>query len=165
MRSARVFVSLIVIALAAALAACGGADDDATSGTLSRTQLIAAGDAICAQTREKNQPLEQATFTGDVSPPLSRWAEFWPKLADNEAAAVAEMRRLKPSEKDRADFTKVVDAYAKLMPMFRRAGGEAAAGDKAGHDAALAEIERASEQVQAGFTRLGFKECGSNGAD
>lgn len=161
MKPARVLAPLIAITLAGTLSACGDDDDNATSDSLSRTELIAAGDAICTETSNKNRPLE-ATFTDDGPPPLDRWAEFWPQLADNEEAAVAEMRQLQPSAEDEADFTAVVDAYAELIPLFRAAGEKAAADDQAGHDAAMAEIEEASQPVEAGFTRLGFEECGSN---
>jgi hypothetical protein len=154
---------LLVVALAATTAACGDDDDDdAASDTLSRSELIAAGDAICAETSRKNQPIEEATFTGDAPPPLARWAEFWPKLADNEQAAADQMSQLHPSAGDLADFTAAVDAYATLIPLFRAAGEKATAGDQAGHDAAMAEIERASQPVAAGFGKLGFKECGSD---
>lgn len=160
-RPARTLLGVVIVPLAAVMTACGN-DDPASGGGLTRAQLITSVDRICAASSIANEPLEDAAFGQGYPPPLDRWAQFWPALASNESAAVVRLRQLRPPPADQAKFNQWIEAFDGIIPLFRQAGQKAAAGDQAGHDAALTEIEQAGAAVEEAARSYGFKECGSD---
>jgi predicted transcriptional regulator len=85
---------LMTAALMATLAACGGGDDDTTSapqGELSRSELVAEGDAICQEASDRfAQAREAPPTTAEES------ATFTQGLIDITEDQVSRLRALDP---------------------------------------------------------------------
>jgi hypothetical protein len=93
----------------AVLGACGGNDGG------SKKALIAKGDALCAENRDKQRPVEESTGIGPLFasggvPTLAQWRALFEGIRPMNADMFARFRALEPPKQDRARFDRWVAA-------------------------------------------------------
>ena len=154
MATVRRFRLLLLASAALGATGCGG-----ESG-LSKQELIAKGDELCAQTR-RQQP--QAPTGGGI--PFPALVAYLNKVEEVSAGALAEFRRLKPRSSERKPFDAFLAAAERRLASIRRAR-DAAIGRNTSEVTAAINEERTKlgpeyRRIAAGF---GFKVCGSGAA-
>jgi hypothetical protein len=143
--------ALALIATMLAISGCGGSG---SSGSLTRSELIARADLIC---RRVHARLASTTIKGPQS-----YARLLPPLASYEHAAVAELRKLTPPASMAGDWRQIVDgvqafadATAKLGAYATSSGLPVTPSTRAASHAA----GQSSQQIRAAAQRQGFKDC------
>jgi hypothetical protein len=153
--SRRHLAALALVATTLAASGCGGSAG--SSGSLTRSELIARGDAIC---RRINAKLRATTVTS-----ARDYARLAPPLAAYEQAAVAEMRKLTPPASMANGWNQVVsgaqmlaDGTAKLGQYAQRSNPFQAHQTPSVHAAFVATAE-GMRQMVAAAQREGFNDC------
>jgi hypothetical protein len=136
------------VALLPVLAAgCGG------GGELSRSELVAKGDAICARVNKQIAKEPDPKNAADLERLAKRTVEI-------SGPAIEDMEALEPPSELKDEFEKFVASLKRQRDLTRQIGEAAGAGDTAkvqriGSDAQKAQAEYASQTK-----KIGFKECG-----
>jgi hypothetical protein len=137
--------------IAAVLPACGG---DGGGERLTREELIARADAICAEASDRLDAL------GEPETP-----EQLARLAD-EAAAIAEeqlgrLRNLRPPAENEDEYAAMLDLTEKQIEATRGISEAAAAGDADAAQARIAEVKRLDDEADRLASAYGFEVCGT----
>ncbi len=162
--------ALVVTALAFAVIGCGGskstAQTESTSGTgasdvssvastgpLTKAELIAKADLICKGVTDKLE----ATSLGSQQ----AVAEFAPKMAAYEHAAVAEMKKLTPGADLTKDWKQVVASMQMLAENTDKLSEAAKkVGNFVNSERVLGSVNLDSRRpLLATAKRVGFKDC------
>ena len=127
------------------LTACGGG--------LSKSELVAKGDAICKRinTRMAKQPDPKSAKD------LQRLANKTVALSD---PAIDDMEELEPPSELEADFDKFVASLKRQRDLTRKIGEAAGEGDTAELQKVGADAQKAQKEYRRLSGRIGFKECG-----
>jgi hypothetical protein len=155
----RLFCVAAIAALAAAgLAACGGGGESgATTGTsaeLSRSQLIAQGDAICKDARDRFAALQG-------SPPTTpeETATFTQKLIDITESEVSQLRALHPPPAVKPALDRYLRAMDKNIAVLRQGLKAAQQSDATAYAQAQAKAVQGQVKRLQYSQAVGFKEC------
>jgi len=127
------------------LTACGGG--------LSKSELVAKGDAICKRinTRMAKQPDPKSAKD------LQRLANKTVALSD---PAIDDMEELEPPSELEADFDRFVASLKRQRDLTRKIGEAAGEGDTAELQKVGADAQKAQKEYRRLSGRIGFKECG-----
>ena len=143
----------------ALLAACGGGEGG------SKEAFIAKGDAVCAENREKQRPIQERTigpaFASGGTPTLVQWRALFEGIRPITAELFADFKTLEPPTADRARFDRWVAIEEDVQARMDATTAAAASGDQARFDTAMAALNAASEPLEADFKADGFKVCGA----
>jgi len=139
------------VLVAAALSACGG---DEGGERLTREELIARADAICAEASAELDALGEP--------------ESGPELAGlaDEAAAIAEsqlerLRDLRPPVEDEGDYAAMLDLTERQIEATRGIAAAAAEGDAEAAQARIAEVQELDGEADDLASAYGFQVCGA----
>jgi hypothetical protein len=138
-----------------ALLGCGGGGSE----EVSADQLVAKGDQICTEERDRFEEIQSVPLTS-----ASVGAKQAEELLASAEAAQGDLRELEPPEEIRDSYDSYLDARDEVSDLLER--GRAAAEDKDG-----AAFGKAQEAAAAGAGKreklaraLGFKVCSQSGA-
>ena len=132
--------------LALALAGCG---EDA----LSKKQLVAKGDAICARINQQIAKEPDPKTAKDLQRLANRTVEL-------SNPAIKDMEALVPPSELEADFDKFVASLKRQRDLTKKIGAAAAEGDTAEVQKIGAEAQKAQDEYRRLTGKIGFKECG-----
>lgn len=147
----------------AASATSSGSSDAATvpgggpGKTLSRSQLIAAADAICAKL---NTALVAAKDTIHTKADIVRVAR---RRAPAERSTVAELSKLTPPSSLTHDWRQILAARRLLVEEIDQAGEDAKTNNMEGVHRALVAATSVQGQMSTTARRDGFKDCSEVG--
>jgi hypothetical protein len=167
-------VATVVVAVVLASGG-GGADSDATSDSaktgaaksttapkppppdaLSKPQLIAAADAICADSQNRYLAIR------DLESERSADVPYAEALARFAAARVRELRALTPPQRLAAAYDKYVEAQERVYATDRQALGAARKDDVAGVEAARDRRDAEKAERYELARAVGLQECSSS---
>jgi hypothetical protein len=122
-------------------------------GGLSKSELVAKGDAICKRinTRMAKEPDPKTTQD------LQRLANRTVELSD---PAIADMEKLEPPSDLESDFKKFVTSLKRQRDLTKQIGGAAGKDDTAKIQEIGAEAQKAQDEYRRLTGKIGFKECG-----
>jgi len=152
-----------VLVLAAGLAACGGSNSTSSS-SLTRSELISKGDAVCTTYGKKIDRIDSPTSqVNDDSTPaqVKAWEKPYLQLADLLDGEADALGKLTPPAPDAGSYAKVVSDLRIQAEYAKQEAGAAKTGDSAGVQKAIASAKSSfadSDEFLAGY---GFKACGS----
>ena len=134
-------VALLIVPLAA----CGGG--------LSKSELVAKGDAICKRVNARiaKQPDPQSAAD------LKRLAQRTIKVYD---PAIDDMKALDPPSELESDFKKFVASLRRLRDLTKRIGDAAGEGDTAKIKHVSTDAQKVQQEYRRLTGKIGFKECG-----
>ena len=149
------------VLLAAVFAGCGGSDDD--SGALSKEDLIAQADEICADSIGESQTRE-ADFTAAIEAnDLEAAADVVAENGEQISEGIDEFEALEPPEEDQ----ETIDEFLALSREQVELSAELAEAIRADDGAAVEEISAEGDAIEAESDALadeyGFVDCGSAG--
>ena len=133
-------LSLLVL-----VAACGGG--------LSKSQLVAKGDAICKRINTRMAKEPDPKTTAD----LQRLAKRTVELSD---PAIDDMEELEPPSDLEDDFKKLVASLKRQRDLTKKIGDAAGKGDTAEVQELGAQAQKAQDEYRRLTGKIGFKECG-----
>jgi hypothetical protein len=143
--SRRMRAHAAVVALILPLAGCGGG--------LSKSELVAKGDAICKrvnrQVAKEPEPKTAADLQG-----LAK------KTVEISDPAIDDMEKLEPPDELEKDFAAFVASLKEQRDLTKQIGDAAGAGDTAKIQRVGAEAQKAQEKYRKLSDKIGFKECG-----
>jgi hypothetical protein len=134
-----------VAVLIVPLAACGGG--------LSKSELVAKGDAICKRVNAAVAKQPEPKTAAD----LQKLAEKTVKLSD---PAIKDMEALQPPDELKADFDKFVASLKQQRDLTRQIGDAAGNGDTAKIQQLATNAQKAQADYRNLSTKIGFKQCG-----
>jgi hypothetical protein len=143
---ARVTLALAVLALAG----CGGGGG---ADTLSKSELIARGDAICRDVKAQSEKLAKPKTMKDVERLGARAAAITER-------GTARMRELNPPPAAKADFDRLVALAGQEAGDVRAMAPAARANDLPKVRQAIARAQAVDRRFNQTAHRIGFKECG-----
>jgi hypothetical protein len=122
-------------------------------GGLSKSELVAKGDAICKRinTRMAKEPDPKTTQD------LQRLANRTVELSD---PAIADMGKLEPPSHLESDFKKFVASLKRQRDLTKQIGAAAGKDDTAKIQEIGAEAQKAQDEYRRLTGKIGFKECG-----
>lgn len=138
----------IALALAAALLVVGCGS---SSSTLTRSQLIAKAEPICAAENAKLAAVLTAKSPGDISRTAAEFSRY-------ERQASAALSKFAPPSSMANDWKAIVTGYQTAGSAIETLGQTAAKKAKPSN-AAVAEFSNAQQSRMSAATRAGFKEC------
>jgi len=159
----------LAVAAAAALASCGGSEDEPQAAP-TRAAFIAKVDEGCkssnSRTRALNRELERAAAgaRGDkdllrrLAPVLER---AYGPLRDNAAAFHA----ANPPPADAAEIERIRKLYDEQAELARKLAAAAKQGDVKRYNGLLAEQREVVERSRSRTRAFGFTQCGSSKSD
>lgn len=166
MRNLRILVAGTLALVAIVAAGCGGDDEPSIQDivnelesttttateptTLSKSEVIASGDAICAET---NAAIASLAVDADRAVAADQVRAITEGLRD-------ELRELDLPSGDRAAFNDLVGALGDQIAALERRASTARAGDEAGYEAAGVELASAREAARVAAEEYGFESCG-----
>ena len=127
------------------IAACGGG--------LSKGELVAKGDAICARINKQIAKEPDPKTARD----LERLANRTVELSD---PAIKDMEALEPPSELESDFDKFVASLKRQRDLTKKIGAAAAGGDTAEVQKIGAQAQKAQDEYRRLTGKIGFKECG-----
>ena len=133
-------LSLLVL-----VAACGGG--------LTKSQLVAKGDAICKRINTRMAKEPDPTTTAD----LQRLAKRTVELSD---PAIDDMEALEPPSELESEFENFLASLKRQRNLTQKIGQAAAAGDTAEVQQIGADAQNAQEEYRRLTGKIGFKQCG-----
>ncbi|HUQ39391.1 MAG TPA: hypothetical protein VM030_04495 [Acidimicrobiales bacterium] len=144
-----------LVLAAVGLGGCGGDDD-----RLSKADLISKGDALCAATTEKLEPVFGKLFpTGSETPPADKAAGPMRTAATELREEYRDFSALEPPAKDEKRFAAILEGFDAAVTDVEDAAERAEAGDTEGYlkklEAANAKDAESRELMKA----YGFEEC------
>jgi len=127
------------------VAACGGG--------LSKSELVAKGDAICKRINTRMAKEPDPTTTKD----LERLADRTVELSD---PAIEDMEELEPPSELEADFKRFVTSLKDQRDLTQKLGAAAGEDDTAKVQELLGDAQKAQDEYRRLTGKIGFKECG-----
>ena len=153
---------MFVIALF--LAGCGQQNEqdttasDATGPTMTRDEVIAQGDAACAEFRRKAKPLvDQLLGSSDLGAQAGTLRE----LAGAAQTPVQRLATVRPPPDGRQALDAYVILASEQIAVIRRAADQLDKGDKASARALLPSVLEKAARLRSLARGYGFKVCGS----
>jgi len=156
-------VVVLVLAVAVFLTACGEQEEPDPTGseagaTMTRDEVIAAGDAVCAQSRRKAKPLVDRLISS--SDPRER-AGLLRQVATVAEPAIQRLATVRPP----SDRRQALDDYVLLgneqIAIIRRAADRLDEGDQANAGALLVSVLDKGAKLRSLAQGYGFKVCGT----
>jgi hypothetical protein len=135
----------VAVLLIGSVAGCGGG--------LSKGELVAKADAICARVNKQIAREPEPRSARDLQRLASRTVE----ISD---PAIEEMAALEPPDELEADFGKFVASLKKQRDLTKQIGEAAGEGDTAKIQQVGADAQKAQAEYQRLSNKIGFKECG-----
>ncbi len=130
------------------IAACGGG--------LSKGELVAKGDAICARVNEQVAQEPDPKTAED----LERLANRTVEISD---PAIKDMEALEPPGELESDLDKFVASLKRQRDLTKKIGAAAAEGDTAEVRRLGAQAQKAQDEYRRLTGKIGFKDCGGGG--
>jgi hypothetical protein len=130
------------------IAACGGG--------LSKGELVAKGDAICARVNEQVAQEPDPKTAGDLQRLANRTVEV-------SGPAIEDMEALEPPGELESDFDEFVASLKRQRELAGKIGAAAAEGDTAEVRRLGAQAQKAQDEYRRLTGKIGFKECGGGG--
>jgi len=158
---------LLLVVLAAGAAGCGGGSSNGPR--LTRSELIAQGDAICTKYRNKNQelnknaPAKTPTDPSATDAQVKASAPILEQLADNLRSARGEFAKLNPPADVESDWNNTLDDLDQLAGRLDTAAGSARAVDRQRVVNEYDGILRLNHRISTFEQDYGFKVCGTQG--
>lgn len=146
-------------------AGCGGN----SSPRLTRAELIAKGDVICAKYRKKNQALNKNAPTKNPTDPSATDAQvkasapILEQLAENLRSARGEFEKLNPPADTENDWNNTLDDLDQLAGRLDTAAKSARAVDRQRVVNEYEGILRLNHRISTFEQDYGFKVCGAQG--
>jgi hypothetical protein len=134
-----------VAVLIVPLAGCGGG--------LSKSELVAKGDAICKRVNARMAKEQEPTNAAD----LAALAKKTVKISD---PAIKDMEALDPPDELEQDFKKFVASLKRQRDLTKQIGEAAAKGDTVKIEKVGTEAGKAQKEYRRLADKIGFKECG-----
>src|SRR5215210_3402637 len=138
----RTAVALLVPAL---VAGCGGG--------LSKSELVAKGDAICARVNKQIAKEPDPKTAADLERLAKRTVEI-------SGPAIEDMEALDPPSELEDEFEKFVASLKRQRDLTKQIGAAAGAGDTAKVQRIGADAQKAQAEYASVTKKIGFKECG-----
>ena len=138
----RAAVALLVPAL---VAGCGGG--------LSKSELVAKGDAICARVNKQIAKEPDPKTAADLERLAQRTVEI-------SGPAIKDMEALEPPGELEGDFDKFVASLNRQRDFTRQIGEAAGDGDTAKVQRVGADAQKAQAEYNRVSAKIGFKQCG-----
>ena len=132
-------------ALPLLIAACGGG--------LSKGELVAKGDAICARINKQVAKEPDPETAKDLQRLANRTVEL-------SNPAIKDMEALEPPSELESDFDKFVASLKRQRDLTKKIGAAAAEGDTAEVQKIGADAQKAQDEYRRLTGKIGFKECG-----
>lgn len=148
----------ITTLIVAGLGACGGGGRSSTtastSAALTKSQLIAQGDAICKDARDRFAQLQG-------SPPTTpeETATFTQKLIDITATEVSRLRALNPPSDVKPALDRYLQAMAKNIDVLKQGLKAAQQSDPTAYAQAQAKAVQGQVKRLQYAQAVGFEEC------
>ena len=142
MRTSHAAAAVLVLAVAG----CG--EDE-----LTKKQLVAEGDAICARINRQIAKEPDPTTANDLQRLANRTVEL-------STPAIKDMEALEPPDEVEADFDKLVASLKRQRSLTKKIGAAAAEGDTAEVQKLGAAAQKAQDEYRRLTGKIGFKECG-----
>ena len=155
---------LLLAAVAAAAAGCGGGG---SGPNLTRSQLIAKGDAICTKYRQKNRalnknaPAKNPTDPSATDAQVKASAPILEQLADNLRAARGEFAKLNPPADTESDWKNTLDDLDQLASKLDQAAASARTLDRQRVVNEYGGILRLNHRISTFEQDYGFTVCGA----
>jgi hypothetical protein len=127
------------------VAACGGG--------LSKSELVAKGDAICKRINTRMAKEPDPKTTAD----LQRLAKRTVELSD---PAIEDMEELEPPSELEGDFKKFVASLKDQRDLTKKLGAAAGEDDTAKVQELLGDAQGSQDEYRRLTGKIGFKECG-----
>jgi hypothetical protein len=136
------------------VAACGGDD------SLSKTELIKRGDAICTESNKKLEPVFSKAFKpGEGNPPADKAAPVLAEAATIVRRQYERFADLKPAKADKKEFDRFVENFDSTVKLLDEAAEKAKKGDTEGYLRQLALANEADSSTAEAMKRFGFRAC------
>ena len=138
------------------LASCGGGGSGSgggtgAGGTLSKSQLISQGDAICQRGSDKTDAL------GKTPSDAAGIKAYFDKLTGILNGTLADLRELKPPSDLAADYNSMLAVIESVISDSEKIGVAASAGDGAKMTQVATHLEKVVSQGGVLAKRIGFK--------
>jgi hypothetical protein len=149
MNSTRWISPLLVLAITALAAGCGGGPQ-----AVSSAELVQKGDEICAHARDQFAKVQ-------AEPPAnaSEAADQTQQLVDVTHDELTSLRDLEPPDEQRAAYNRYLEAFQRADDLFKQ-GKEAADNQNGdGYATAQAAVAAGAKKRQQLAQALGFKDC------
>jgi hypothetical protein len=151
-------VTTLAALIGAGFGACGGGGGSsttaATSARLTKSQLIAQGDAICKEARDRFAQLQG-------SPPTTaeETATFTQKLVDITESEVSQLRALNAPSQVKPTLDRYLRALDKNIDVLKQGLKAARRGDATAYAQAQAKAVQGQVKRLAYAQAVGFEEC------
>lgn len=146
---------------------CGEEDEDgegegdekgpATPLTPEQQAFVTEADAVCKEAEDIVDPSLGPIFSGNLPEAAKALNDVIIPAGREE---LAKLRALTPPKGDEAKVKSLLDSIEAGLPNLDATAAAAAAGDKAGFDAALKKVIAGFEETEGPFREYGFKDCG-----
>ena len=136
----------VAVLIVVPLAACGG-------DSLSKSELVAQGDAICKRVNDQIAKEPAPKTAGDIEALAKKTLE----ISD---PAIDDMEALEPPGELEKDFDKFVASLREQRELTEQIGDAAGSGDTAKLGEIATEAQRAQAEYRQLSDKIGFKECG-----
>jgi hypothetical protein len=143
----------IVSCLAAgglAIAGCGGSSHSG----LTRSQIVAKANAICAAAVAAGSKIQQPSNFGDANAA----AAYFNQIEPTTASATSKLAALTPDSGVKADWTAYITQRKAGLELLQTLQRKANAKDVSGLND-LKRVPQVEQQIVAAATKLGAKEC------
>jgi hypothetical protein len=127
------------------LAGCGGG--------LSKSELVAKGDAICKRVNDQVAKEPEPKTAKDLQALADKTVEI-------SNPAIDDMEALEPPSELETDFDAFVASLKKQRDLTKQIGDAAGAGDTAEIQKLGADAQKAQDEYRRLSDKIGFKECG-----
>ena len=150
--------------LLVSLGGCGGgpAGGESADGPqrLSKAELIAEGDELCAATGEELAPVFAELFpTGSETPPAEKAAGPMRVAATALREEHSRLSALSPPAADEAKFDAILDEFGEAVADIEQSADMAAAGDTEGYLKALERANGSDAESRELMRAYGFETC------
>ncbi|MGI8557746.1 MAG: hypothetical protein ACR2ND_05480 [Solirubrobacteraceae bacterium] len=140
--------TLLALVAATAAAGCGSS----STSPLSKSELVAKGDAICKRVNDGIRNVGPTNTAADV-------AKVAPKVYALEQQGVNDLRKLTPPGAVASDYTSFLDKTQVLTDDANKIGAAAKTNDKKTAQTIASEAASASASATSSASKLGFKDC------
>jgi hypothetical protein len=127
------------------LAGCGGG--------LSKSELVAKGDAICKRVNDQVAKEPEPKTAKDLQALADKTVEI-------SNPAIDDMEALEPPSELEKDFDAFVASLKQQRDLTKKIGDAAGAGDTAEIQKLGADAQKAQDEYRRLSNKIGFKECG-----
>ena len=142
MRTSHAAAALLLLLVAG----CGGDE-------LTKKQLVAKADAICARVNKQIAKEPDPKTTKD----LERLAD---RTVERSDPAIKDMEALEPPSELESDFKKFVASLKRQRDLTKKIGAAAGEDDAAEIQQIGSEAQKAQDEYRRLTGKIGFKECG-----